>query len=235
MSGEQMESLHNLRSVAQSASLILSYYLSLSQPAPKPAVQVDSDGNPLPDEAPATPLDALFATRTSREGRARLALILRRLGTLAKDVAENAAAAVSNAQENARDTEEDKGRRDQLREDAERAEGVRAEIAKYAERFEKECLRLFDRSYRKGDVRMMAVSKSKPPLPITNIVADQEPVDMNQHCAKILQDFNNCTSCIQMYVNQHDFFISKDKVLEEASKLNPDGTPRPDFDTMDDM
>jgi len=38
-----------------------------------------------------------------------------------------------------------------------------------------------------------------------------------------------------MYVNQHDFFISKDKVLEEANKLNPDGTPRTDSDPMDDM
>lgn len=157
-----MESLHNLRSVAQSASLILSYYLSLSQPAPKTAPQVDSEGNPLPDEDPATPLDALFATRTSREGRARLALILRRLSTLAKDVAENASAAALNAQDNARNTDEDKERLSKLREDVERAEGVRAEIDKYAERFEKECLRLFDRSYRKGDVRMMAVSDGRP-------------------------------------------------------------------------
>jgi len=38
-----------------------------------------------------------------------------------------------------------------------------------------------------------------------------------------------------MYVNQHDFFISKDKVLEEASGLNPDGTPRADAAPVEDM
>ncbi|KAH8084591.1 exocyst complex component Sec10-domain-containing protein [Filobasidium floriforme] len=209
--GEQMESLHNLRSVAQSASLILSYYLSLSQP-PAPALNhLNAEGNPSPAEPSQTPLDALFATRTSREGRARLAIILRRLSTLAKDVVENASAAASNAQDNARDSDDDKGRLVKLRADVDKAIRIRDEVEKYAERFEKECLRLFDRSYRKGDVRMMA------------------------HCAKILQDFNNCTSCIQMYVNQHDFFISKDKVLEEASGLNPDGTPRADAAPIEDI
>jgi hypothetical protein len=29
-----------------------------------------------------------------------------------------------------------------------------------------------------------------------------------------------------MYVNQHDFFISKDKVLEEAAHLGPDDMPQ---------
>ena len=155
-----MESLHNLRSVAQSASLILSYYLSLAQPpAPIAPDGVDADGNPVPGEAPQTTLDALFATRTSREGRARLAIILRRLSTLAKDVVENASAAASNAQDNARENDEDKERLIKLRADADKAIRIRDEIEKYAERFEKECLRLFDRSYRKGDVRMMAVGR----------------------------------------------------------------------------
>lgn len=155
-----MESLHNLRSVAQSASLILSYYLSLAQPpAPVATPQVDADGNTQAEEPPQTPLDALFATRTSREGRARLAIILRRLSTLAKDVVENASAAAANAQDNARDDEEDKERLAKLRADADTAIRIRDAIEKYAERFEKECLRLFDRSYRKGDVRMMAVSR----------------------------------------------------------------------------
>lgn len=156
-----MESLHNLRSVAQSASLILSYYLSLSQPPAPASTQLNPEGNPSPAEPPQTPLDALFATRTSREGRARLAIILRRLSTLAKDVVENASAAASNAQDNARDSDDDKGRLVKLRADVDKAIRIRDEVEKYAERFEKECLRLFDRSYRKGDVRMMAVSLSK--------------------------------------------------------------------------
>lgn len=29
-----------------------------------------------------------------------------------------------------------------------------------------------------------------------------------QHCAKTLLEFNGGASCIQVYVNQHDFFIS---------------------------
>jgi predicted transcriptional regulator len=44
----------------------------------------------------------------------------------------------------------------------------------------------------------------------------------DKHCAKTLQDFNGGASCVQIYVNQHDFFISKDRVLEEAEK-SPDG------------
>lgn len=35
-----------------------------------------------------------------------------------------------------------------------------------------------------------------------------------QHCAQTLLEFNGGTSCVQMYVNQHDFFISKNKVLD---------------------
>ena len=35
-----------------------------------------------------------------------------------------------------------------------------------------------------------------------------------QHCAQTLLDFNGGASCVQMYVNQHDFFISKNRVLE---------------------
>ena len=40
----------------------------------------------------------------------------------------------------------------------------------------------------------------------------------SQHCARTLQDFNGGASCVQIYVNQHDFFMSKDRVLEEAEK-----------------
>ncbi|WWC59401.1 uncharacterized protein I303_101956 [Kwoniella dejecticola CBS 10117] len=156
--GEQLDTLHQTRSTAQSTSLLLSYYLSLAH-----QTSISS-----PDGTSSTPLEALFATRTSREGRTRLAVILRRLMAVSKD----------------------------KRMEKEKAERVRDEIERYCEKFEKEVLRLFDRSYRKGDPRMMA------------------------HCAKTLQDFNGGASCVQIYVNQHDFFISKDRLLEEAVKLD---------------
>ncbi|KAM0792876.1 hypothetical protein ACM66B_002639 [Microbotryomycetes sp. NB124-2] len=80
-------------------------------------------------------------------------------------------------------------------EGVEGAERTRATIEKYCEQFEKDMLRLFDRYYRKGDPKAMA------------------------HCAQTLQDFNGGQSCIQIYVNQHDFFISKERVQEAASGL----------------
>lgn len=41
----------------------------------------------------------------------------------------------------------------------------------------------------------------------------------SQHCAQTLQEFNGGQSCIQIYVNQHDFFISKERVQEAAGGL----------------
>lgn len=192
--GEQLESLHKSRRVAQGTSLVLSYYISIGQEQPA------GDGaEPSGDQTtPATPLDALFATRTSREGRSRLAIIFRRLQSLAMEVATDAHKSVEDLKTRPKPAstttsgKPDKAMR-QARAALERADRVRDTVEKYCERFEKECLRLFDRSYRKGDVRMMA------------------------HCARVLQDFNNGTSCVQMYVNQHDFFISKDRVIEEAT------------------
>ncbi|GAA5873378.1 hypothetical protein JCM16303_001108 [Sporobolomyces ruberrimus] len=72
---------------------------------------------------------------------------------------------------------------------------TRESIERYCERFEKDMLKLFDKYYRRGDPKAMA------------------------HCAQTLQDFNGGQSCIQIYVNQHDFFISKDRVQELASGL----------------
>ncbi|GAA5894708.1 exocyst subunit SEC10 [Sporobolomyces salmoneus] len=77
----------------------------------------------------------------------------------------------------------------------ENAERTRESIERYCERFEKEMLKLFDKYYRRGDPKAMA------------------------HCAQTLQDFNGGQSCIQIYVNQHDFFISKDRVQEIAGGL----------------
>jgi hypothetical protein len=33
--------------------------------------------------------------------------------------------------------------------------------------------------------------------------------DIRQHCAQTLLEFNGGASCVQVYVNQHDFFINR--------------------------
>ncbi|RUP46435.1 exocyst complex component Sec10-like protein [Jimgerdemannia flammicorona] len=63
-------------------------------------------------------------------------------------------------------------------------------IEKLCESLEKDLLRDFDRAYKDGDPRAMS------------------------HCAKVLQEFNGGHSCVQIYVNQHEFFISNAKVTE---------------------
>ncbi|KAF8318148.1 exocyst complex component Sec10 [Clavulina sp. PMI_390] len=95
-----------------------------------------------------------------KAGRRQVATTLRRLLTVAKEV------------------------------DLPDAEQTRERIDKYCEQFEKDMLRLFDKSYRKGDPNMMG------------------------HCAQTLIDFNGGASCVQIYVNQHDFFISKAQMAE---------------------
>ncbi|KAE8228278.1 hypothetical protein CF326_g6797 [Tilletia indica] len=65
----------------------------------------------------------------------------------------------------------------------------------YCERFERDMLKLFDRAYRESDPKRMS------------------------HIAKVLQAFNGGNSCVQIYVNQHDFFISKARV-QEAQKIS---------------
>ncbi|KAL5507953.1 SEC10 [Sanghuangporus vaninii] len=89
------------------------------------------------------------------------------------------------------------------------AEQTREAIDKYCEKFEKDMLNLFDRCYRKEDPKMM------------------------HHCAQTLQDFNGGASCIQIYVNQHDFFINRVRRINDFNTdselwktLNdPDSTP----------
>ncbi|KAK4049397.1 Exocyst complex component 5 [Microbotryomycetes sp. JL201] len=121
-----------------------------------------------------------------REGRAKVALAARRLLSLAKEV-----------------------------EGVDGADRTRATIEKYCEQFEKDMLRLFDRYYRKGDPKAMAVRDD-------SVCASRKALkslSTIQHCAQTLQDFNGGQSCIQIYVNQHDFFISKERVQEAASGL----------------
>ncbi|KAH8915622.1 Sec10-domain-containing protein, partial [Atractiella rhizophila] len=76
-------------------------------------------------------------------------------------------------------------------------EETRDRIEKYCERFEKEILRLFDKAYRKGDPKMMSASFF---------------LTERRHCAQVLLEFNGGNSCVQIFVNQHDFFYSKDRI-----------------------
>lgn len=70
-------------------------------------------------------------------------------------------------------------------------------------------LHLFDRCYRKGDPKMMHVRERST----SNMVVI---LTILQHCAQTLLDFNGGASCVQVYVNQHDFFINR--VPEETEQ-----------------
>lgn len=49
----------------------------------------------------------------------------------------------------------------------------------------------------------------------------QKPCIVKQHCAKALLEFNGGHSCVQIYVNQHDFFMLHSKVNESAPLEGP--------------
>ncbi|KAF9226649.1 exocyst complex component Sec10 [Gyrodon lividus] len=132
--GEKLESVHIERQRAQAARDLIDYYNQFSR-------------------GDTTRLDAL--KKEGKEGRRQVAVILRRLTNVAREV------------------------------DLPIAEKTRENIDKYCEKFEKDMLYLFDKCYRKGDPKMM------------------------HHCAQTLLDFNGGASCVQVYVNQHDFFINK--------------------------
>ncbi|KAK9479224.1 exocyst complex component Sec10-domain-containing protein [Lipomyces japonicus] len=68
---------------------------------------------------------------------------------------------------------------------------TRANIEKYAEMVERELLRTFDRAYRGADM------------------------DAMKHLAEILTEFNGGSSVVQIFVNQHDFFIVKEKLVHQ--------------------
>ncbi|KAG8931285.1 Exocyst complex component 5 [Tulasnella sp. 419] len=137
--GEQLESVHIARQRAQAAHDLVSYYSQFSK-------------------GDTSKVEAL--RKEGKEGRHQLAILLRRLSIVAKEV------------------------------DLSVSERAREEIEKYCEKFEKDMLRMFDKSYKRGDPRTMA------------------------HCAQTLLDFNGGGSCVQIYVNQHDFFISKNRIQE---------------------
>ncbi|KAK9458525.1 exocyst complex component Sec10-domain-containing protein [Lipomyces oligophaga] len=73
-----------------------------------------------------------------------------------------------------------------------RASEARDNVEKYAEMLERELLKSFDKAYRAADLGSM------------------------KRVADILTEFNGGTSVIQIFVNQHDFFIMKDKLIHEA-------------------
>ncbi|KAG5650308.1 hypothetical protein H0H81_012675 [Sphagnurus paluster] len=151
--GEQLETVHIERQRAQAAYDIIDFYNQLSK-------------------GDTARLDTL--RKEGRAGRRQVAVILRRLNTVAKEV------------------------------DLPTADKTRENIEKYCEKFEKEMLNLFDRCYRKGDPKMMHT----------------------------LLEFNGGASCVQVYVNQHDFFINNvrngkpvdDRVLWELLP-DPDSSP----------
>ncbi|KAI7934449.1 hypothetical protein MJO28_017082 [Puccinia striiformis f. sp. tritici] len=136
--GEQLESIDRVRSRATEAHDIILYYNEFAR-------------------GETTRLEAL--RKEGKEGRAKVAVIARRLLTVSRDI-----------------------------EGVDGSEVTKATIEKYAERFEKDMLRLFEKAYLKGEPKAMA------------------------HCAQTLLEFNGGSSCIQIYVNQHDFFISRDRI-----------------------
>ncbi|KAH9045459.1 exocyst complex component Sec10 [Lactarius pseudohatsudake] len=132
--GEQLESVHLQRQRAQAAYDLIDYYTQFSR-----------------DDT--SRIDSL--KKEGKDGRRQVAVLLRRLATLVKEI------------------------------DLPTADKTRENIDRYCEKFEKDMLHLFDRCYRKGDPKMM------------------------HHCAQTLLDFNGGASCVQVYVNQHDFFINR--------------------------
>ena len=105
--GEQLETVHIERQRAQAAYDLIDFYNQFTR-------------------GDTTRLDAM--RKEGRQGRRQVAVLLRRLSTVAKEV------------------------------DLPSADKTRENIEKYCEKFEKEMLNLFDRCYRKGDPKMMHVS-----------------------------------------------------------------------------
>jgi hypothetical protein len=73
-------------------------------------------------------------------------------------------------------------------------------------------LYLFDKCYRKGDPKLMHV-RSFHPLWIQKVYTHP----LCKHCAQTLLDFNGGASCVQVYVNQHDFFINRVRETKPAT------------------
>jgi exocyst complex component 5 len=91
------------------------------------------------------------------------------------------------------------------------AEGrVRESIEKYGERLEKDLLKAFDRAYRRGNFRDMRVR---------SFLCTLEYLQFPKEYAEVLYDFNGGTSVVQVFVNQHDFFIVREKLETRKATL----------------
>lgn len=81
-------------------------------------------------------------------------------------------------------------------EDVEHGERARDTIDKFAEKLERDLLNDFDTAYRSADLVIMKES------------------------ADILTDFNGGSSVVQMFVNQHDYFIVQENLVDDTSVMN---------------
>ncbi|VVT48466.1 uncharacterized protein SAPINGB_P001793 [Magnusiomyces paraingens] len=81
-------------------------------------------------------------------------------------------------------------------EDVENGEKSRDIIDKFAEKLERDLLNDFDTAYRSADLVIMKES------------------------ADILTDFNGGSSVVQMFVNQHDYFIVQENLVDESLVMN---------------
>ncbi|RUS21707.1 exocyst complex component Sec10-domain-containing protein, partial [Jimgerdemannia flammicorona] len=133
-------------------------------------------------------------TQSGTEGQHKAAVVARRLNAIAKDVDLPGALIPTLAID--------------LTSCALQTMQAQDGIEKLCESLEKDLLRDFDRAYKDGDPRAMSLN-----LTFSNGLLLMISF-FSQHCAKVLQEFNGGHSCVQIYVNQHEFFISNAKVTE---------------------
>ncbi|KAH9938361.1 exocyst complex protein [Fomitopsis serialis] len=157
--GEQLEAVHQQRQRAQAAYDLIDFYNQFSK-----------------DDT--SQLDAM--KKEGKEGRRKVAVLLRRLSIVAKEV------------------------------DLAHADKTRENIDNIARSSKRTCF-------------------------ICSIVhIAKETEDDACHCAQTLLDFNGGASCVQVYVNQHDFFINRVREtgqVEEglwAALPDPDSSPPTD-------
>jgi len=87
-------------------------------------------------------------------------------------------------------------------------------------------LESFDKAYREADPKVMAVIVSTLLYDLVrySVFSRQRLIFyfcLLKHCAKALLEFNGGHSCVQIYVNQHDFFMLHSKVNESTPMEGP--------------
>ena len=121
--GEELESVHHQRQQAQAAYDLIDFYNQFSR-----------------DDT--SKIDAL--KKEGRDGRRQVAILLRRLSIVAKEVDLPNAETVCVLRLSSCATKAQLSK-------------TRENIDRYCEKFEKDMLHLFDRAYRRGDPKMMHV------------------------------------------------------------------------------